>query len=187
LDEKKWDAMNPPEDEKPVEDEETKERIRQIHEKPDISTMAAQYHEYHDYTKDYKKESNLDAETKKAIDQVSDADVQSESDEDEEDEEDDLEDLMIKNEPVTKRGPYRVLPERYGAFESFDKVELEYYTDGVLAEEDGEIVDIDAFVGEEQIQDLIDIEEEEIFVCNPRYGCYYHVTQKAVPFFPDQG
>jgi hypothetical protein len=168
-------------DEEEVKDDEVvKERIHQIHNKPDISTLASEYHEYHDYTKDYKSESKDISDPNDPLYLVDEA-------EEEDDEED--EDETIWDSPVTpreKRKPYRVLPERFGAIEGYDKVILQYFTDGILAEENGEIVDIDDFVGEENIEALIADEEHEIFICNPRYGCYYNVMEMLRPYYNDE-
>jgi hypothetical protein len=175
----KFDAMNPPEPpEEEQVDEETAERIRKLHEKPDISKVASEYHEYHDYTKHYKTETPVvNPEEQVDVDAV---------EEDEDDEEEEYDDLMIPETPRENRRPYQVLRERFGAFESYDQAILHYYSDDVLTDDDGEVVDVDNFVGRDAIDALKESEENEIFVCNPRYACYYNVLLELVPFFSDE-
>jgi hypothetical protein len=163
-------------------DETVKDRINQIHNKPDISTLASEYHEYHDYTKYYKPEDKSTTDPDSPMYLADEADKLAEEFDEEDEEEDET---IWDNPPKEKRGPYRVLPERFGVFEGYDTVILKYYTDGILAEENGEIVNIEDFVGEENIEALIADEEHEIFICNPRYGCYYNVVEVLAPYYND--
>jgi hypothetical protein len=165
------------------EDEIEKERIQQIHNKPDISTLASGYHEYHDYTKDYKPEDKSTTDPDSPMYLADEADKLAEEFDGEED--DNYNETVWDNPPKEKRGPYRVLPQRFGVFEGYDTAILQYYTDGILAEENGEIVNIDDFVGEENIEALIEDEDHEIFICNPRYGYYYDVMEMLEPYYKD--
>jgi hypothetical protein len=177
----KWDAMNPPEEEDVTEDPETAERIRQTHEKPDVATLAAEYHEYHDYTKHYKRESE---EVEEDIDPLYGIDDAEKMADDEDDE--DPDETIYDNPPTSKRGPYPILQERFGLIETYDTMELVYYSDGILVDGNSEVViDPISVIGEHAFEMINENDTNEVWVCNPRYACYYDIIKDLDPYFSD--
>lgn len=65
--------------------------------------------------------------------------------------------------------PFVISPDEFGSEYDYDNVSLVYYADGVLADdEDNIIVDIDDVVGEESLTQFGVYEADSVFVRNPR-------------------
>ena len=72
--------------------------------------------------------------------------------------------------------PYVISPDEFGEFEDYEKISLIYYNDGVLTDENNEIVDdIDEIVGEDSLKHFGEYEEDSVFVRNDKLKCDYEI------------
>lgn len=72
--------------------------------------------------------------------------------------------------------PYVIPPENLGDEEDYDIVTLNYYQDGVLTYDTGEVIeDADDIVGEESLGSFGEYEEDSVCVRNDRYRTYYEI------------
>ena len=86
-----------------------------------------------------------------------------------------------KEEKVDK--PYVISPEEFGEFDEYEKIGLIYYADGVLADEDNELVDdADDIVGEDSLNHFGEYEEDTVFVRNDRLKCDYEIMRDERSF-----
>lgn len=174
----KFDVMNPPEPPEETEaDSKTAERVRKLHEKPDISKIAAERVEYHDYTKHYKTQTTVEPEAESNPEDYEKLDFP-------DDDEDELDNVT----PITRenRWPFLIDEEDFGANENYERVTLTYCADDILVDENDEVVDPVEFIGEEAIGEITKPEVNETWVCNPRYGCYYNVVKSLDPYFHEE-
>ena len=80
-----------------------------------------------------------------------------------------------KKEEQVER-PYVISPGEFGEFDEYEKISLIYYSDGVLADEDNELVDdVDDIVGEDSLNHFGEYEEDTVFVRNDRLKCDYEI------------
>lgn len=78
-------------------------------------------------------------------------------------------------------------PEELGLDESYNIRELTYYADGVLVNEDDEVIDIPtALIGPDALNHFGDYVDNCVFVCNNEAQCYYEVTKVKFDFNQDQ-
>ena len=74
--------------------------------------------------------------------------------------------------------PYIISPEEFGDFDEYTKLSLTYYSDGVLADENDEIVDdIDETVGADFADHFGEYEDDSVFVRNDRLKCDYEILR----------
>lgn len=74
--------------------------------------------------------------------------------------------------------PYIISPDEFGDFDDYSRVSLTYYSDGVLADEEDEIIDdIDATVGAGFADHFGDYEDDSVFVRNDRLKCDYEILK----------
>ncbi len=79
--------------------------------------------------------------------------------------------------------PYIISPEEYGENMDYENLSLTYYSDGILADDDDEIVDdIEHTVGADFADHFGDYEDDCVFVCNDRLGCYYEILKDYRPY-----
>lgn len=77
---------------------------------------------------------------------------------------------------VTKEAPYVISPDAFGEMDDYSRISLTYYADGVLADEDDEIIDdIDISVGKESLKHFGDYEDDSVFVRNDTRKCDYEI------------
>ena len=70
-------------------------------------------------------------------------------------------------EKVKAKKPYVISPYDFGEIDEFRKIDLTYYADGVLEDEDGEIVsDIDELIGAGSLNTFGEYEDDAVFVRN---------------------
>lgn len=73
--------------------------------------------------------------------------------------------------------PYIIYPDEYGCIEEYDTLPLTYYEDGVLADDDDNIVyEVDELVGRESLDHIGEFEENVIHVRNDKKRCDYEIT-----------
>lgn len=74
--------------------------------------------------------------------------------------------------------PYVISPDEFGEDEEYEKINLTYYSDGVLADENDEVVDdVDAKVGIDSLDTFGRFEEDSVHVKNDYLKCYYEILR----------
>lgn len=82
--------------------------------------------------------------------------------------------------------PYVIPPEEFGELEEYEKCTLLYYSDHILAYEDGELADAaDAIIGEGSLERFGEYEEDSVFVRNDRLKCDYEILLEPRKFYSD--
>lgn len=90
-------------------------------------------------------------------------------------------------DPVSQEGhpesesvgaPYVISPEEFGEKDGYETVSLNYYADGVLTDDDDEIIDdVDTIVGSESLTHFGEYEEDSVFVRNDAHRCDYEILK----------
>ena len=82
-------------------------------------------------------------------------------------------------EKLPKRGkeePYTITPDEFGENESYQQINLTYYADGKLADEDDRIIeDIDGEIGFDNLDKFGEYEDDALFIRNDFYRCDYEI------------
>lgn len=80
-----------------------------------------------------------------------------------------------ENQEVDK--PYVISPGEFGELgDEYTRISLSYYTDGILADENDEIIeDVDEIVGEDFADHFGEYEPDSVFVRNDRLKCDYEI------------
>lgn len=82
-----------------------------------------------------------------------------------------------KDVPMPNK-PYIISPEEFGESDNYTQISLTYYSDGVLADDEDEIIeDIDDTVGEDFADHFGDYEDDSVFVRNDRLRCDYEILK----------
>lgn len=82
-----------------------------------------------------------------------------------------------KDVPMPNK-PYIISPEEFGESGNYTQISLTYYSDGVLADDEDEIIeDIDDTVGEDFVDHFGDYEDDSVFVRNDRLRCDYEILK----------
>ena len=72
--------------------------------------------------------------------------------------------------------PYVISPDEFGEFYDYERIDLTYYSDGVLADENDDIVDdADNSVGSDFAEHFGDYEEDAVHIRNDRLKCDYEI------------
>lgn len=72
--------------------------------------------------------------------------------------------------------PYVIAPEEFGDLPDYDTIELTYYADGVLADDNDEIVDdVDEIVGSDSLETFGQYEDDSVYVRNDRLKADYEI------------
>lgn len=71
--------------------------------------------------------------------------------------------------------PYVIRPEELGDQIGYDVIELTYYADGVVAEEDDIMDDVDEVIGIDSLGHFGQFEEDAVCVRNDRLKCDYQI------------
>ena len=72
--------------------------------------------------------------------------------------------------------PYVISPDSFGEMDDYNCISLTYYADGVLADEDDEVVDdVDATVGSDALNHFGEYEDDSVFVRNDSRKCDYEI------------
>lgn len=73
-------------------------------------------------------------------------------------------------------GPYIISPNEFGTIDEYETVTLTYYSDGVLADDNDDIIDdVDSVIGEDSLTHFGEYEEDSVFVRNGEKKCDYEV------------
>ena len=82
------------------------------------------------------------------------------------------EEKSAKEEPISY-----IPPSEFGAEDEYEQIELTYYADGILADDEGEVVsDVAASVGWEFDEHFGEFEETTVYVKNDTMKAYYVVA-----------
>lgn len=74
--------------------------------------------------------------------------------------------------------PYVISPDEYGASDNYTPISLTYYSDGVLADDEDEIMeDIEGTVGEDFADHFGDYEDDSVHIRNDRLRCDYEILR----------
>lgn len=87
-------------------------------------------------------------------------------------------DLSADDEGVSDKQtkPYAIPPEQFGDDENYDQISLTYYADGVLADENDEVIDdVEETVGIESLNHFGEYEDDSVFVRNDTRKCDYEI------------
>lgn len=87
-------------------------------------------------------------------------------------------DLSADDEGVSDKQtkPYVIPPEQFGDDENYDQISLTYYADGVLADENDEVIDdVEETVGIESLNHFGEHEDDSVFVRNDTRKCDYEI------------
>lgn len=80
-----------------------------------------------------------------------------------------------KEAPMKEKSPYVIPPEEFGEFDDYEKISLTYYADGVLADENNEIVDdVEDVVGD-ALDHFGEYEDDSVFVRCDERKCDYEI------------
>ena len=120
----------------------------------------------------YKKDVASEYDLKKPV-AASEYDVEEEDD-----------DVTPINSPdVLNEVPYSIPPEDFGDYVDYEPTTLYYYADGVLADEDdNEIEDPVAMVGDDFMDHYGEYEEDCVYVRNDRYRRDYEILRSEKTF-----
>lgn len=78
---------------------------------------------------------------------------------------------------VGKDGPYVITPDEFGELDEYEQVNYIYYADGVLANEEDEIIeDVEAAIGD-ALEHFGEYEEDAVFARNEERGCDYEILR----------
>ena len=104
------------------------------------------------------------------------------------DEEEDDEDMTPINSPdVLNEYPYAIPPEDFGDYVDYEPTTLYYYADGVLADEDDNIIeDPVAMVGDDFMDHYGEYEDDCVYVRNDRYRRDYEILRSEKTFAEQQ-
>lgn len=74
--------------------------------------------------------------------------------------------------------PYVISPDEFGEFYDYEQITLTHYSDGVLADENDEIVDdVDDTVGSDYADHFGEHEEDSVHVRNDKRKCDYEILR----------
>lgn len=76
-------------------------------------------------------------------------------------------------------------PNYFGEYEDYGKIFLTYYSDGVLADSDDEILeeaDIENCIGLDYVDHFGEFEEDSVHIRNDRLKCYYEILEDTRTF-----
>lgn len=82
---------------------------------------------------------------------------------------------VVDDEDLSKAKPCVISPEEFGENEYYDKEELTLYSDGILADIDDNILNIDEYVGEKSLDHIGDYEADVVHIKNDARKTYYEV------------
>lgn len=74
--------------------------------------------------------------------------------------------------------PYVIPPEDFGDNDDYERIELTYYADHILTDENGEIIeDVDRVVGSDSLSHFGEYEDDSVHVRDDVRGCDYEILK----------
>ena len=95
-----------------------------------------------------------------------------------EEESDDEPEIELVKEAVLEPGekPYVITPEEYGEFDDYNEISLTHYSDGVLTDMQGNVIDdVDELVGSDYEEHFGEYEDDSVHVRNDAKRCDYEI------------
>lgn len=87
-----------------------------------------------------------------------------------------------KEAPMKEKYPYVISPEEFGEFDDYEKISLTYYADGVLADDNNEVVDdVEDIVGD-ALDHFGEYEDDSVFVRCDERKCDYEILMDQRTF-----
>ena len=87
-----------------------------------------------------------------------------------------------KEAPMKEKFPYVIPPEEFGEFEDYERISLTYYADGVLADDNNEVVDdVEDIVGD-ALDHFGEYEDDSVFVRCDERKCDYEILMDQRTF-----
>ena len=80
-----------------------------------------------------------------------------------------------KGKKVTSMNPYVISPDEFSENEDYETESLTYYSDGILADDRDNIIDIDMIVGRESLNHFGEYEDDSVFVRNEELKTDYEI------------
>lgn len=87
-----------------------------------------------------------------------------------------------KEAPMKEKFPYVISPEEFGEFEDYEKISLTYYSDGVLADENNEVVDDVGDIVGDALDHFGEYEDDSVFVRCDERKCDYEILMDQRTF-----
>ena len=90
-----------------------------------------------------------------------------------------------KEAPMKEKFPYVISPEEFGEFEEYERISLTYYADGVLVDDNNEVVDdVEDIVGD-ALDHFGEYEDDSVFVRCDERKCDYEILLDERSFLVD--
>jgi hypothetical protein len=97
----------------------------------------------------------------------------------------DYSDMSRKEEPTETKvedakvdRPYVITPEEFGEFDDYRQIGLSYYSDGILVDDDDDIIEnVEEVVGLESLKHFGEYEDDAVHVRNDKFKCDYEILQ----------
>lgn len=81
-----------------------------------------------------------------------------------------------ETETVLEPRPYVIPPEEFGEFHEYEQIELTFFRDQILVDDQFELLeDVDNVVGFESLSHFGEYEDDSVFVRNDRLKCDYEI------------
>lgn len=83
-----------------------------------------------------------------------------------------------ENDTMTddQKTPYIIPPNEFGENEEFDTISLTYYLDGILTDENEEVIEnVDDLIGADSLNHFGEFEDDSVFVRNEKNKCDYEI------------
>lgn len=91
-----------------------------------------------------------------------------------------------REEPVKKptdKRPYVISPDEFAEDDDYDKISLTLYADGVLADDNDEMIDnVDELVGKDSLNSFGAFEDNSVFVRNDTLKADYEILRDERPY-----
>lgn len=89
----------------------------------------------------------------------------------------------VKKEEEKVEKPYVISPEEFGEYDDYETISLTMYADGVLTDDQGNIIDdVDEIVGEDSLNHFGEYEDDSVFVRNDERRCDYEILADALTY-----
>lgn len=83
---------------------------------------------------------------------------------------------------VKGKVPYVISPDEFAEDEDYEKISLTYYADGVLVDEEDDVVDVSIIGGEDILNEFGAFEEDAVYVRNDERKADYEILEDERTF-----
>ena len=89
----------------------------------------------------------------------------------------------IEEEEENVEKPYVISPEEFDEIDEYEAISLTLYADGVLADDQGNVIDdVEGTVGKDSLNHFGEYEEDSVFVRNDERRCDYEILADALTY-----